>query len=69
MKRKMRKKINWGAMLWLVRNFISKFGYISCGAFLAVMIEHSRTSYELVAGAILGLLLGICANIDNEKNT
>ena len=66
MKKKIR--INWNVVVYLARKLISKFGYVSGGAFLALITEYGANG-TLIFGATLGFLLGIVATIDNEDPT
>ena len=66
MKKKIR--INWSVVVYLLRKAISKFGYISTGAFIVALVEYGAC-WETIIGLSLGLALGIVATIDNEDPT
>lgn len=66
MKKKIR--INWAVVVYLLRKAISKFGYISAGAFIVGLAEYGAC-WETIIGLVLGLALGVVATIDNEDPT
>lgn len=65
MKNKKKVSINWAYVEYLICKGLSRLGYICCGMYICAMVEFGCDFWS-VGGILLGLALGICANIGNK---
>lgn len=65
MKNRKRVTINWNYVEYLVRKGISTFGYVCCGIYICAMVEIVCDMWT-IGGAVLGLAVGMLANLGNE---